>query len=1242
VLICVIALGMIQPNLDAVATRHARPTPHAAPQQIEVLFLSSLDPDSPDVAAMIEQTEAQILTGSDKPVRFSFDYLDFSSSLADPSRKNATTLYLVDKYRDKTFQLVIAIGEETLIFAEQTQAKLFPDAAVLFFVVNPNNESNWLKPKPSQTGVVRKSNYLPTLQLALRQNPGTSRVIVVSGSSDAEQRDIKIARDQFHEYESSLKLEYVSDLELAELTHRLSDVEAGTVILFLDFESDASGEQFVPARILPAISKVCNRPIYGTLSSVVGSGAVGGSVAELGDVGRTLGQSAARILKGEKPENIPVTTGDFQRYVVDWRQLHRFGIAENELPPDSILLNWEYSPWESYRWRILGLSSMLLIQTMLIVLLLRNVSNRKRAQETLRRKEEELADAQRLARVGNWLWDAKLNSFTWSEELYRIHGLDPSLPPPSFEEFARLFTPESWERLRAAMREDLKNGSVRELDLELAMPDGSKRWVTTRGAAITDAKGDATHLHGTTQDITERKHADETRSRLAAIVESSEDAIISKDLDGIILTWNHGAERMFGFTAAEVVGRHIRILLPPELRGEETAILQKVTAGEVVEHYETVRVAKNGKRINVSLTLSPLRDAEGKIIGASKISRDITHRKLAEEQLKKSEERFSKVFWRSPTALTLTSSKTQLYLDINEAYERLSGYTRAELIGKSPLDVGLRMDPSERSALRRKLFAEGFLRDVECELRTKDGRIIVGLTSAELVDIEGEVCVLGGIANITDRKKMSDQLQASQNRLAGIVASAMDAIIAVDDQQRIVLFNSAAEKMFRCSTAEAIGQPLARLIPERFRAAHAGHVRRFGETGVTNRIMSSQDELWALRFNGEEFPIEASISQVEDAGKKLFTVIIRDATERRRAEEAAAESERRFRLIANTAPVLIWMSGPDKLCNYFNQPWLIFTGRRLEQELGNGWSEGVHPDDLRKCLDTYTQYSDRRERFSMEYRLRRHDGEYRWVLDIGVPRFNGDGSFAGYVGCCMDISDMKEARATLAEFGGRLIRAGEQERARIARELHDDINQRLALLANGLQELAQAPPAGTDPQKQELQQLWRLTTEIATDIQHMSHQLHPSKLQYLGLASTLRDLCREFSQQYKLEIGCAVSGLPHNLDDNISLNLFRTVQESLRNVVKHSQARHVKVELTGQSGLVHLRVSDDGVGFNPDAARMNHGLGLVSMRERLRSVGGEFSIWSRPSLGTLVEGSVPVAGKESPSELTVGDPTDAA
>src|SRR6516225_2985187 len=269
----------------------------------------------------------------------------------------------------------------------------------------------------------------------------------------------------------------------------------------------------------------------------------------------------------------------------------------------------------------------------------------------------------------------------------------------------------------------------------------------------------------------------------------------------------------------------------------------------------------------------------------------------------------------------------------------------------------------------------------------------------------------------------------SRDLLAGFIGSAMDAIIAVDDAQQIVLFNAAAERIFACPANEAIGSSVERFIPERFRAGHSTRVRRFGESGVTNRTLYGLGTLWGLRATGEEFPIEASISKVESGGKKLFTAVIRDVTERHRAEEAVRESEQRFRLVADTAPVLMWMSGTDKLCTYFNKRWLDFTGRSMEQELGNGWAEGVHPDDLQRCLDIYTLSFDRLDKFKMEYRLRHHDGEYRWILDIGVPRLNQDGSFAGYIGIGVDVTDRKHAEHALAESEERLRLA--QSAARI-------------------------------------------------------------------------------------------------------------------------------------------------------------------------------------------------------------------
>jgi PAS domain S-box-containing protein len=249
------------------------------------------------------------------------------------------------------------------------------------------------------------------------------------------------------------------------------------------------------------------------------------------------------------------------------------------------------------------------------------------------------------------------------------------------------------------------------------------------------------------------------RPFLAAIVDSSDDAIIGKDLESRVVSWNAGAERMFGYAAAEMLGQPITRLQSPDRPEEEARILEEVKRGGI-RHFETVRICEGGQSVEVSLTVSPIKNARGDIIGISSIAREITERRRAEREVRE-----------------------------------------------------------------------------------------------------------------------------NRARLSGIIGSAMDAIISVDAGQRITIFNEAAEKMFHCPAREALGQPLDRFIPEHFRQAHREHVAEFGRTGATSRAMGHLRPLAGLRVDGEEFPIEASISHTEVGGQQMYTVILRDITERRRAEE---------------------------------------------------------------------------------------------------------------------------------------------------------------------------------------------------------------------------------------------------------------------------------------------------------------------------------------------------------------------
>jgi PAS domain S-box-containing protein len=383
-------------------------------------------------------------------------------------------------------------------------------------------------------------------------------------------------------------------------------------------------------------------------------------------------------------------------------------------------------------------------------------------------------------------------------------------------------------------------------------------------------------------------------------------------------------------------------------------------------------------------------------------------------------------------------------------------------------------------------------------------------------------------------------------------------------------------------------------------------------------------ELVFRRKDGEQWTALVTSELIDLDGEPCALSLIADITEAKRAEEAKHESEQRFRLVANTAPVMIWMSGPDKLCTYVNQPWLDFTGNPLEAELGEGWTKGIHPDDLKQCLNTYEHAFDECRSFRMQYRIRRHDGEYRWLLDVGVPRFQADGSIAGYIGSCLDITERQLAEEALAGMGRKLIQAHEEERSWVARELHDDINQRIALISIELEQWLQQQTESGFPIDDQIRKLRVNLSELGKDVQDLSHRLHSSKLDYLGLTVAARAFCSELSAKHKVEIEFIESTVPRGIPKDTSLSLFRVLQEALQNAVKHSGVRYFKVDLRGTAGEVQLTVSDLGKGFDPRDAMAHQGLGLISMRERLQLVGGNLSIRSEPGEGTVVNGRVPV------------------
>ena len=683
------------------------------------------------------------------------------------------------------------------------------------------------------------------------------------------------------------------------------------------------------------------------------------------------------------------------------------------------------------------------------------------------------------------------------------------------------------------------------------------------------------------------------------------------------------------------------------------------------------------------------------------------------------------------------------------------------------------------------------------------------------------------MANLNDGSAVPQRIEQplfdSWERLAGLVQSARDAIIVIDEQQRILLFNAAAVHMFGCSQQEAVGSHLERFVPPRFRAAHAAGFERVRQTDLDARHLGTLLTLCGLRATGEEFPCETSIAQHVVGGRREFAVIIRDITERQRSaealrrrvtfetflfelsrafiglpedqvdanmerglaqvgeflavdrvtlfelsrdrieitvayswsapgvssatpaiaqraqpwwvsqvlrgdvsltshvddlpEEAAAEkeylrqrgiasaasiplrvggeiagaigfvtvrrhvtwteelvnqlraigdilwnalkrrqamqaliaarnaardSEEHLRLIANTVPVMIWMSDSDKQVTYVNQRWLDFTGWPPGVPVGNRWIESVHPDDVERCVDIYMTAFDQRQPYRVEYRVRRRDAEYRWAVTVGVPRYGTDRSFRGYVGTAVDITEHKlaedalrqshetlrertaelERRTTqLSQLASDLTLVEQRAREQLAKTLHDGLQQQLAVAALHLEQQVNRdaergiPVAALTRVKQELDEA------IAT-ARSLSIELFPPVLQSAGLPTALAWLAEWSHRKHGLEVHVTADPIADSPRKDIRTLLFESVRELLFNAVKHAQVNQATVDLTLDANRdLCIIVADHGRGFDPveldkQADMGPVGWGLFSIRERLTLLGGQFDVESAPGRGT--------------------------
>ncbi|MCK6485415.1 MAG: MASE1 domain-containing protein [Phycisphaerae bacterium] len=514
-------------------------------------------------------------------------------------------------------------------------------------------------------------------------------------------------------------------------------------------------------------------------------------------------------------------------------------------------------------------------------------------------------------------------------------------------------------------------------------------------------------------------------------------------------------------------------------------------------------------------------------------------------------------------------------------------------------------------------------------------------------------------AAVADQRRTAAVLRESETRLQVAQQAAQWGVFDYDYASGRYYWTPELEALYGLSPGSFDGtwEGWARRIHPEDRDAVQREIARAVETG---EVAHDFRALWSDNSVRWLFVRARLFRDVRGRPLRLLGVSV-DVTVRRQAEESLRASEARFRTMADHAPVMIWESGTDKRCAWFNRVWLEFTGRSMEQELGDGWAEGVHPDDLERCLRTYVTAFDARQAFEMDYRLRRHDGAWRWVLDRGAPQFGPNSEFVGYIGSCADITERKLAEAEREAMRGELetrvlertaqlattyrrlqaeVRerelleaeialAIEREQYLLSARLHEGLGQTLAGMSfdvSGLIAKVQAVAPVQVPQAKAIQSRIQQCVE---QVRAIARELAPVELRNFGLAVALEEIARGAEQSSGVR--CTVhadESTPFSENAAVAAQLYRVAQEAVRNSIRHAEPKRIDIELARHDHQLVLRVRDDGVGL-PTTAERTRGLGMQIMRYRMKLIGGSLDVRNDAHGGAVVTCTAPIGNADT-------------
>lgn len=747
-----------------------------------------------------------------------------------------------------------------------------------------------------------------------------------------------------------------------------------------------------------------------------------------------------------------------------------------------------------------------------------------------------------------------------------------------------------------------------------------------------------------------REHeAGEQETLMGLIMDEVMDAIVATNEDEQIVLFNKAAEAMFGVSASAVLGQPVDQFIPQRFReAHHQAHREFAQDDHSARHMgvtrEVVGLRASGEEFPAEVTISRV-EMKGK--GKTKrlftvVLRDVSDRHQAQALLMK-EQQFISAILNTTAALVVILDADWKIQRINQACQRIVRYSEDDLKGQffSNLLVASGEDDSAvrefLSAHRQRQFPDVF----ECALVDKERHLRwIHWISTAIRDTAGQVeFVIVTGTDITDRKTAELKLQKEQEFISAVLDTTGALVVVLDEAGNIVRFNRACQELSGFSWEEVCGDSVwETLVPQEERSAVESVFNALWDGQASKTHVNH----WVTKKK-EKRLIAWTNTVMSDVGGNLPYVIATglDITEQRKAEQALQESQERFNAFMDHTPTLAFLKDEKGCYLFVNHAFEEHMNLPFGGVLGKTDAQ-LFPADIAQTFQEHDrEVLGRRKVLETEETTVDERSQVRYWLVLKFPVYERQGQvYLG--GVALDITERKLANLALEEnrnlldrqqgelqaLAAQLLTAQEEERRRISRELHDDVNQRLALVSLHVQSALQMM-AKADPVRQTLSNVDRDLAKLSDDLRHLAAGYHPSILDDLGLEVAVRSLIAEVSQVKGLSIDMRAVNVPKGLSPNVATCLYRILQESLQNTLKHADASNVYVELLGNTTGITLSIRDDGTGFHLES-RQPQGLGLVSMRERIRQVGGDFRLESQPGAGTMIAVWVPV-GASSPS-----------